>query len=101
VASAITKGTLSSRARVWASSVLPRAGRADQQDVALGELDIVLGLALVSQALVVVVDRDRQDLLGVVLADHVLVEDRCDLVRRGQLGRAAWRCGLGLASRRG
>ena len=35
--------------------------------------------------LVVVVDGDRQDLLGLLLADHVLVEERVDLVRLGEL----------------
>ena len=66
---------------------LAAAGRADQQDVALGELDLV-ALALAAarlQPLVVVVDRDREHLLGAVLADHVLVEDVLDLVRLGQL----------------
>src|SRR5687767_3669072 len=38
-------------------------------------------------SLVVVVDRDRQDLLGALLADYVLVERRVDLARVGQLGR--------------
>ena len=47
---------------------LAAAGRADQQDVALGELDVVAGAfaPLGLQPLVVVVDRDRQDLLGAV-----------------------------------
>ena len=36
-------------------------------------------------ALVVVVDGDRQHLLGAVLADHVFVEDALDLVRLRQL----------------
>ena len=38
---------------------------------------------LVIDALVVVVDRDREDLLRALLADHVLVEDLLDL-------RPAW-----------
>jgi hypothetical protein len=33
----------------------------------------------------VVVDGDREDLLGVVLPDHVLVEERIDLGRLGEL----------------
>ena len=37
------------------------------------------------QPLVVVVNRDRQDLLGGVLADHVLIEDRANLVRHRQV----------------
>jgi hypothetical protein len=61
---------------------LARAGRADQQDVGLGQLDLVVLLPALD-ALVVVVDRDREGLLRALLADHVLVEDR-----RGS--RAAW-----------
>jgi hypothetical protein len=38
------------------------------------------------QALVVVVDRHGQDLLGAILTDDILVEDILDLVRLGQLG---------------
>src|SRR5258708_5637194 len=63
---------------------LARARGADQQDVRLGQLDVVL-LAAALQALVVVVDRDREDLLGLHLADHVLVEDLADLVRAGKV----------------
>jgi hypothetical protein len=45
---------------------LAAAGRADQQDVALGEFDVVLVLLAGArlQPLVVVVDGDREDLLG-------------------------------------
>src|SRR3989442_615149 len=38
-------------------------------------------------SLVVVVDGDREDLLGPLLADHVLVKGVLDLARVGQLGR--------------
>ena len=62
------KGTSSTRARVCASSVLPRAGGPDQQHVRLLELDLVDDVAR-GDALVVVVDRDREDLLGAVLAE--------------------------------
>ena len=60
---------------------------ADQQDVALGELDIVLGALVepVMEALVVVVHRDRQHFLGLLLANHVLVENFLDFLRLGQL----------------
>jgi hypothetical protein len=58
VASAITKGTFRSRASVCAAGL---------------------------QALVVVVYRDREDLLRLHLADDVLVEDVADLVRAGQV----------------
>ena len=61
---------------------LAAAGRADQQDVGLGELDVA-ALAAVREALVVVVDGDRQHALGVLLADHVVVEDGLDIARRG------------------
>ena len=60
---------------------LAAAGRADQQDVRLGELDLVAGLRAVGEALVMVVDRDREDALGAVLADHIIVEDLADLRR--------------------
>ena len=81
----MVNGTLRILASVWASSVLPEPGGAEQQDVRLPQLDVVrsdLGL----DALVVVVDRDREDLLGALLADDVLVEDGLDL---GRLGHGA------------
>ena len=65
---------------------LAGAGRADEQDVRLLELDVVDLVAGVDP-LVVVVDRDREDLLGPLLADDVLVERVLDLVRVGELGR--------------
>src|SRR5262245_54386850 len=66
---------------------LAAAGRPDQEDVALRGPDLVLfvPVALIAgpglQALVVVVNGDREDLLGAVLPDHVFVEDLADLVR--------------------
>src|SRR4051812_31132150 len=61
---------------------LAGAGRAEQQDVRLLQLDVVhRDLAL--DPLVVVVDRDREDLLRALLSDHVLVEDALDLGRPG------------------
>ena len=77
----MANGTLRMRASVCASSVLPRAGGAEQQDVRLLQLDVVASPTLRVDALVVVVDRDREDLLRALLADHVLVEDRLDLGR--------------------
>ncbi len=38
-------------------------------------------LGLVIEPLVVIVDRDREHLLGVILADDVIVEDLADLLR--------------------
>src|ERR1700704_517926 len=67
---------------------LAAAGRADQQNVALGDLDVVLGArggGAGLQALVVVVNRDREHLLGALLADDVLVEDLLDFVGLGEL----------------
>src|SRR5262249_17069400 len=51
-----------------------RASRANQQDVRLRELDVVV-LGLVVETLVVIVDRDREHLLGVILADDVVVKN--------------------------
>ena len=59
---------------------LARAGRPDQQDVRLRELDVVV-LGLVIEPLVVIVDGDREHLLGVILADDVIVEDLADFLR--------------------
>jgi hypothetical protein len=68
---------------------LAGAGRPDQQDVRLVELDLVarLRLLLDLDALVVVVDRDGELLLGLFLADDVLVRGILDFLRHGQ-GRA-------------
>ena len=65
---------------------LAGAGRADQQDVRLGQLDLVPAarLLLDLDALVVVVDRDRELLLGLFLADDVLVEELLDFLRDRQ-----------------
>jgi hypothetical protein len=62
------------RASVCANSRLAGAGRANQQDIRLRELDVVV-LGLVVETLVVIMDRDREHLLGVILADHVVVEN--------------------------
>jgi hypothetical protein len=62
---------------------LARSGWADEEDVALLELHVVAGEridgadlrgGLLEDPLVVVVDGDREDLLGAVLTDHVLIE---------------------------
>ena len=70
------------RASVCASKRLAAAGRADQQDVRLGELDLVAGLRAVVEPLVMVVHGDREHALGAVLADHIIVEDLADFGRR-------------------
>ena len=61
---------------------LAAARGADQHDVRFGQFDVAV-LAGGVDALVVVVDRDREHLLGVALADHIIVEDLEDLRRRG------------------
>src|SRR5690606_31429967 len=62
-----------------------------QQDVRLGQLDVLVALAALD-ALVVVVDGHREGLLRPMLADHVLVQHLEDLARLGQ--RAARRLRL-------
>src|SRR6185312_1959409 len=64
---------------------LARAGRPDEQDVALLQLDVGL-LAAEADALVVVVDGDGQGALGVLLTDDVAIELLDDGARRGILG---------------
>src|SRR5829696_3574028 len=64
---------------------LAAAGGPEQQDVGLLQLDVrVVGLHHLD-ALVVVVDRDRERALGLLLPDDVLVEDVVDLPRLGQV----------------
>src|SRR3979490_2831965 len=59
---------------------LARAGWTDQQDIRLRQFDVVV-LGLVVEPLVVVMDRDREHLLGMALADYVIVEDLADFLR--------------------
>ncbi len=75
---------------------LAAAGRAQQHDVRLGQLDVVVVRGAELHALVVVVDGDRQDLLGVVLPDDVVVQELVDLTRLRELVEAQLR-GLGRA----
>src|SRR5256885_2468528 len=63
---------------------LPTAGRAEQEDVRLLELDVVL-FDRHLHALVVVVDRDRERPLGLFLRDDVVVEDGVDVARARQV----------------
>jgi hypothetical protein len=85
---------------------LPRAGRTDEEDVAFLDLHtvelgrqrrrILHGLAGIEhQPLVVIVDGDRENLLGVLLTDHVLIEGPLDLRRLHQTQiRLCLTCGL-------
>jgi hypothetical protein len=60
---------------------LAAAGGAQQQNVGLGQLDVAVGPRRGAHLdpLVVVVDGDGQDLLGVVLPDDVVVQELVDL----------------------
>src|SRR5690606_25961177 len=60
---------------------LAAAGGADEQDVGLVQLDggLLLGGG---EPLVVVVDGDREGALGLVLPEHVLIEELLELSRR-------------------
>src|SRR6185503_13197305 len=74
---------------------LARAGRPDQQDVRLLELDLPGGRRRVD-ALVVVVDGHGERLLRAMLADDVVIEDALDLGRLGQLAVGRRRLALAL-----
>ena len=69
---------------------MPEPVGPSEQDVRLRELDVVRRDARID-ALVVVVHRDREDLLRAVLPDDVLVEDRLDVRRLRDRGRAGVR----------
>ncbi len=70
---------------------LAGAGGADEEDVGLLELDVGGGLAGGADALVVVVDGDAEDLLGLLLADDPLAELLTDVLGRGDtLGAGSW-----------
>ena len=68
-------------ASVCASSVLPQPVGPISRNVRLRQLDVVV-LALVIEPLVVIVDRDREHLLGVILADNIVIENLADFSRR-------------------
>jgi hypothetical protein len=63
-------------------------GGPDQQNIAFGELHFVAGAHALGaarlQALVMIVDRHRQDPLGAFLTDDVLIEDFLDFLRLGE-----------------
>src|SRR4029077_5839983 len=65
-------------------------------DVRLGQLDAVATLLAVHEnALVVVVDCNRQLLLGLFLPDHILVQERLYLLGLGKLVRSGGLRGRG------
>ena len=61
-------------------------GRADHQNIAFTELNVLTGF-IVIQPLVVIVDRHRKHLLGAILTDDVFVKCGFDLFRDWQLAR--------------
>ena len=84
-----SKGHIQQASQGFGQQRLTGTGRADQQDVALAQLDFVFALALI-ETLVVVVNRYGQHLLGALLTNHVLIKDRADFYRRRQLLLAAF-----------
>ena len=83
---------------------LARAGRSDQQDVALFDFDLgertelvdrcVEGRAVLQDALVMIVDRDREDLLGLLLPDDMLIELAHDFGGLGHADARSFVCAL-------
>ena len=63
---------------------LTAAGRSDEQDVALLQLDVTVLIAA-QDALIVVIHRHGQHHLGTVLADDIVIERRTHLSRLRQL----------------
>ena len=64
------------------------AGRTNQENIGLAELDFT-GLLVEEDALVMVVDGDREFLLRAILADDVAIKELLDF---GRAGEATGRC---------
>src|SRR5262249_61246052 len=60
---------------------LAAARWADQHDVRLGDLDVI-GLAAMTQSLVVIVHSNSKNALRLILADHIVIEDLANLLGR-------------------
>ena len=82
---------------------LAGSGGADQHDVRLREFDAVAGFLPVHEdALVMIVDRDRQLFLGLLLPNYVFIKERFYFLRLGQLvGSAAGRSGRAVVFQNG
>ncbi len=65
----------------------PHSSRADQQDVALLELHVFQLLPGIDP-LIMVIDGHGKGFLCILLADHVLIEHKLDILRLGQLHEA-------------
>lgn len=74
VASTIVNGTCSSLAMVRAKSVLPVPGAAHHDNVRLLDFHIIATVFL-QQAFIVVIHRYGKKAFGIVLANHILVEE--------------------------
>src|ERR1700722_1556707 len=83
------KGHVEQSRQRFGQQRLTGPGRSDQQDIALGELHFVAGAHALGaarlQALVVIVDRHREDPLGAFLPDDVFIEDFLDFLGLGEL----------------
>src|SRR5262249_23972465 len=75
---------------------LARAGGPDQHDVGLGQLHVAGFVAVHVDALVVIVDRDGELFLGLLLADYVFIEEGLDFLRLRQVVGSG--CGVGFGA---
>ncbi|MPN13193.1 hypothetical protein SDC9_160513 [bioreactor metagenome] len=75
------KGDLQNAGKGLGKQSLAAACGAHQQNIAFLELHVVAAAEI--DTLIVVIDRHRQRNLGVVLADHILVQDLSNLLGRG------------------
>ena len=60
---------------------LPAPGGADQQNIRLRQFDVAILLAM-GQALVVIVDSNRENFLRVLLTNHIVVKNFLNISRR-------------------
>ncbi len=66
--------------------VLPVPGRADEKNIRFFELDLIARRSdLAGNTPIMIVDGDRDDLLGLVLPDDILIEKFLNLRRAGKL----------------
>jgi hypothetical protein len=61
---------------------LAAAGRADEEDIALLDLNVAMVLIAQREPFVVIVNGHGEELLGALLPDHVLIEFFLDVARR-------------------
>ena len=74
------KGHIQSARQCLCQQCFTRTGRPNQQDIAFGQLDVILaGFFLVTQTFVVVVDRHCQRPLGWLLPDNITIQRALDV----------------------